>query len=170
MADAAPLAGRRILDLGAFCAQRPHALAASMCARLCAGYGAEVVRPVPAAGEPFAEDAPLLADGTSALDRFLNAGKRGGVAAGRFDAAIGDRRALAEFAAGVAVRAQLSVFGPEDADPPMTELGLAALSGLLGIVGEPMPAPPSRLAGPPGGVFRRPCCLHRAARGAEGRG
>ena len=43
----APLAGRRVLDLGAFCAQIPHALAASMAARLCAAYGAEVVRPVP---------------------------------------------------------------------------------------------------------------------------
>lgn len=144
---AAPLAGRRILDLGAFCAQRPHALAATMCARLCAGYGAEVVRPLPPGGEPFAGDEPLLPDGASALDRFLNAGKRRGDAMARFDAAIGDRGALAEYAAGVPVQARLSVFGPEDADPPMTELGLAALSGLLGIVGEPMPAPPSRLAG-----------------------
>ena len=39
------------------------------------------------------------------------------------------------------------VFGPEEDEPPVTELGLAALAGLLGIVGEPMPAPPSRLAG-----------------------
>lgn len=147
MAGPAPLAGRRILDLGAFCTERPHALAASMCARLCAGLGAEVVRPLPAAGEPFAADLPLLPDGASALDRFLNAGKRGGTASVRFDAAIGDRAALAAHAAGVPVQARLSVFGPEEPEPPMTELGLAALSGLLGIVGEPMPAPPARLAG-----------------------
>ncbi|MBY0334896.1 MAG: CoA transferase [Acetobacteraceae bacterium] len=147
MAGPAPLAGRRILDLGAFCAQRPHALAASMCARLCAGYGAKVVRPVPATGEPFARDEPLLRDGTSALDRFLNAGKQAGTATGRFDAAIGDRGALGEHAATAPVKVRISVFGPDEPDPPMTELGLAALAGLLGIVGEPMPAPPSRLAG-----------------------
>jgi crotonobetainyl-CoA:carnitine CoA-transferase CaiB-like acyl-CoA transferase len=147
MAVAAPLQGRRILDLGALCAQRPHALAASMCARLCAGYGAEVVRPLPATGEPFAEDAPLLPGGGSALDRFLNAGKRPGPAQGSFDAAIGDRGALAAHAAAIPIKARISVFGPGEDDPPMTELGLAALSGLLGIVGEPMPAPPARLAG-----------------------
>ncbi|MBX9749236.1 MAG: CoA transferase [Roseococcus sp.] len=144
---AAPLAGRRILDLGALCAQRPHALAAAMAARLCAGYGAEVVRPLPASGEPLAGDAPLLPDGTSALDRFLNAGKRSGAASGAFEAAIGDRAALAAHAAHIPVQIRISVFGPEAEDPPMTELGLAALSGLLGIVGEAMPAPPSRLAG-----------------------
>lgn len=147
VAVAAPLKGRRILDLGAFCAQRPHALAVSMCARLCAGYGAEVVRPLPPGGEPFAADAPLLPGGASALDRFLNAGKRGGDATGRFDAAIGDRAALADYAAAVPIKARISVFGPDEDDPPMTELGLAALAGLLGIVGEPMPASPSRLAG-----------------------
>ncbi|MBX9702220.1 MAG: CoA transferase [Acetobacteraceae bacterium] len=147
MAVPAPLRGRRILDLGAFCAQRPHALAASMCARLCAGYGAEVVRPLPPGGEPFARDEPRLPDGGSALDRFLNAGKRIGPAAGAFDAAIGDRAALADHATLAPIRVRLSVFGPDEPDPPMTELGLAALAGLLGIVGEPMPAPPSRLAG-----------------------
>lgn len=146
-ADPAPLAGRRVLDLGAFCAQRPHALAVSMAARICAGYGAEVIRPLPPGGEPFAADAPLLPDGASALDRFLNAGKHNGDASGDFDAAIGDRAALAAHAAHVPVQARISVFGPGEADPPMTELGLAALSGLLGIVGEAMPAPPSRLAG-----------------------
>jgi crotonobetainyl-CoA:carnitine CoA-transferase CaiB-like acyl-CoA transferase len=143
----APLAGRRVLDLGALCAQRPHALAASMAARLCAGYGAEVVRPLPPGGEPFAAAPPLLPGGGSALDRFLNAGKRGGAATGRFDAAIGDRGALAAHAADVPVKVRLSVFGPGEGDPPMTELGLAALSGLLGIVGEAPPAPPARLAG-----------------------
>jgi crotonobetainyl-CoA:carnitine CoA-transferase CaiB-like acyl-CoA transferase len=108
-----------------------------------------VVRPLPPGGEPFAQDEPLLPDGGSALDRFLNAGKRTGPAAakGRFDAAIGDRTALAEHAASVPIKARLSVFGPGEEDPPMTELGLAALAGLLGIVGEPMPAPPARLAG-----------------------
>lgn len=146
-ADPAPLAGRRVLDLGAFCAQRPHALAASMAARICAGYGAEVIRPLPPGGEPLAKDAPLLPDGASALDRFLNAGKATGAIIGDFDAAIGDRAALAAYAAGVPVQARISVFGPGEDDPPMTELGLAALSGLLGIVGEAMPAPPSRLAG-----------------------
>ncbi len=139
----APLAGRRVLDLGAFCAQIPHALAASMAARLCAAYGAEVVRPVPAGGDPFSAFAPLLPGGGSALDRFLNTGKRIGPAEGRFDAAIGDTAALAGVAATVKVR--LSHFGPGE-DPEMSELGLLALSGLLGIVGE-SEGPPARLAG-----------------------
>lgn len=143
---AAPLANRRILDLGAFCAQLPHALAASMAAKLCGAYGAEVVRPVPVEGEPFARLTPLLPGGGSALDRFLNAGKRAGDASGRFDAAIGDTALLAQYAADVAVKIRISVFGPGN-DPPMSELGLLALSGLLGIVGEPPPAPPIPLAG-----------------------
>jgi crotonobetainyl-CoA:carnitine CoA-transferase CaiB-like acyl-CoA transferase len=142
----APLAGRRVLDLGALCAQRPHALAASMAAKLCAAYGAEVVRLLPDGGEPFATLPPLLPDGGSALDRFLNAGKFPGPAAGRFDAAIGDALALGRHAADVPIKARISVFGPGE-DPPMTELGLLALSGLLDIVGEAAPAPPSRLAG-----------------------
>ena len=100
----APLAGKRVLDLGALCAQTPHALAASMAARLCAAYGAEVVRPVPASGEPFAQHAPLLPGGGSALDRFLNAGKRCGAVQGHFDAAIGDDAALRGVDALVKVR------------------------------------------------------------------
>lgn len=144
-ASVAPLAGRRVLDLGAVCAQRPHALAASFAARLAAAYGAEVVRPLPPGGEPFAALAPLLPGGGSALDRFLNAGKRPGPAAGRFDAALGDAPALDARAAAAPVRVRFSVFGPGE-DPPMSELGLLALSGLLGIVGE-AEGPPARLAG-----------------------
>jgi hypothetical protein len=142
----APLAGRRILDLGAFCAQLPHALAASMTAKLCATYGAELVRPVPAEGEPLAALPPLLPGGGSALDRFLNSGKHPGPASGRFDAAIGDTATLARHAGDAPVTVRFSVFGPGD-DPQMTELGLLALSGLLGIIGEPSPAPPIPLAG-----------------------
>ncbi len=142
----APLAGRRVLDLGALCARQPHALAASMAAKLCLAYGAEVVRPVPAAGEPFATMPPLLPGGGSALDRFLNAGKHTGPALGRFDAAIGDTVSLARHAAEVPAKVRISVFGPGD-DPPTSELGLLALSGLLGVVGEPPPAPPVPLAG-----------------------
>ena len=73
-------------------------------------------------------------------------GKHAGPATGRFDAAIGDTAALERHAAGVPIKARISVFGPGE-DPPMTELGLLALSGLLGIVGEPPPGSPARLAG-----------------------
>ena len=140
----APLAGRRILDLGAFCAQPPHGLAVSMAGKLCRSYGATVVRPVPAAGEPLAAAPPLLPDGRSALDEFLNAGKQPhGV--GPFDAAIGDHAALAARAGGVAVRARISVFAAGE-DPPTSELALAALSGLLDLVGD-ADGPPTRLAG-----------------------
>ncbi len=143
----APLKGRRVLDLGALCAQRPHGLAAAMAAKLCAAYGAEVVRPLPPGGEPLAGHQPLLPDGSSALDRFLNTGKRNGPAEGRFDVAIGDDATLRSADAMVKVR--ISVFGLRDGavqDPPMSELGLLALSGLLGIVGE-AEGPPARLAG-----------------------
>lgn len=140
-----PLAGVIILDLGAFCAQRPHALAVSMAAKLCAGFGATVVRPVPETGEPFAAMPPLLPAGGSALDRFLNAEKQAGGMAGPFTAAIGDGPALAAHAAGIAIGARVSVFGPGE-DPPMSELGLMALSGLLDLVGQGSGVP-TRLPG-----------------------
>ena len=140
----APLAGRRILDLGAFCRQPPHGLAVSMAAKLCRAYGATVVRPVPGGGEPLAAAPPLLPDGRSALDAFLNAGKeRDG--AGPYDGAIGDHAGLAAHAAGIALQARISVFAAGE-DPPTSELALAALSGLLDIVGE-AGGPPTKLAG-----------------------
>lgn len=139
-----PLAGLRILDLGALCRQRPHALAASMAGKLCCAYGAEVVRPLPPAGEPLADAAPLLPDGSSALDRFLNAGKHIGASGDGFDAAIGDTAALAALA-NVPITVRFSVFGPGE-DPPTTELALLALSGILEVVGE-SGQPPARLAG-----------------------
>jgi crotonobetainyl-CoA:carnitine CoA-transferase CaiB-like acyl-CoA transferase len=142
---AAPLAGRRVLDLGALVEQRPHALAVAMAAKLCAAYGAEVVRPLPAGGDPLALLQPRLPQGGSALERFLNTGKRSGEADGRFDVAIGDTATLARHAGAVPVQARISVFGPGE-DPPMTELRLLALGGLLGIVGE-RDGPPARLAG-----------------------
>lgn len=140
----APLAGRCILDLGAWCAQPPHALAVAMAAKLCRDYGATVVRPLPATGEPLAAAQPLLPDGRSALDTFLNAGKlRGGH--GPYEAAIGDTAGLRMHAAGVPVTARISVFGAGE-DPLTSELGLAALSGMLDIVGD-VDGPPTRLAG-----------------------
>jgi hypothetical protein len=142
----APLAERRVLDLGALCSQRPHSLAVSMAAKLCRIYGAEIVRPLPESGEPLATLPPLQPDGRSALDIFLNAGKGCGSPSARFDAAIGDTAALAQHAAAVPIKIRISVFGPGE-DPPMTELGLLALSGLLSIVGDALPAPPARLAG-----------------------
>jgi hypothetical protein len=115
----APLAGKCILDLGALCRQRPHALAVSMAAKLCVDYGARVVRVVPAGGDPLAAAAPLLPDGRSALDLFLNAGKERAAGAMPCDAVIGDAAALAAYAAPVQVR--LSVFGAGE-DPDVSEL------------------------------------------------
>jgi crotonobetainyl-CoA:carnitine CoA-transferase CaiB-like acyl-CoA transferase len=139
----APLAGKCILDLGALCRQRPHALAVSMAAKLCVDYGARVVRVVPAGGDSLAAAAPLLPDGRSALDLFLNAGKERAAGAVPCDAVIGDDAALAAYAAPVQVR--LSVFGAGE-DPDVSELALAALAGLLDIVGDAN-GPPTRLAG-----------------------
>ena len=113
-----PLAGRRILDFSGRCAQRPQALAAGMAAKLCGLYGASIIRPV-------------------AVSRFLGDAIPG---KGLFDAVIGDHSA-----SGAPVLLRFSVFGPGE-DPPMSELGLLALSGLLGIVGE-AGRPPVALAG-----------------------
>ena len=139
-----PLAGKRILDLSAQCAQQPHALAAAMAGKLCALYGAEVVRP----------EGPMI-DPAQPLGRFLDAGKQQSTATGFnaaigpvfdaaigsvFDAAIGDAKV-----AGAPILLRFSVFGPGQ-DPAMSELGLLALSGLLGIVGESH-RPPAALAG-----------------------
>ena len=89
-----------------------------MAAKLCGLYGATVTRPV-------------------AVSPFLGAAIPG---EGPYDAVIGDHAA-----AGAPVTLRFSVFGPGE-DPPMSELGLLALSGLLGIIGE-AGRPPARLAG-----------------------
>ncbi len=98
-----------------------------MAGKLCALYGAEVVRP----------EGPMI-DAATALGRFLDTGKQ--PAGNGFDAAIGDGSV-----AGADVLLRFSVFGPGQ-DPEMSELGLLALSGLLGIVGESH-RPPAALAG-----------------------
>ncbi len=137
----APFAGRRVLDLSAQARQLPHALAIAMAARLAADFGAEVVRPA-APGDLIAGLPPLLPDGGSAPARFLLAG-RVAAAAGAFDAAIGDSAALG--AAGAPLTIRISVFGPGE-DPPMSELGLMALSGILASV-QPLEPRPARLGG-----------------------
>jgi len=139
----APLKRWRVLDLGAVCARLSHGLAASFAGKLCAEYGAEVVRPIPR-GEPLASCAPLLPTGASALDQFLNAGKQRQPPRGRFDAAIGDAVAIADHPE-VPIRVRISVFGPGE-DPVSTELAVLALSGLLELIGDPG-GPPARLAG-----------------------
>jgi hypothetical protein len=139
----APFAGKRVLDLSAFAFQRPHALAIAMAGKLAAAFGATVVRPLPEAGCNLAALPPLLPDGTSALARFLLTGRAGADAAGRFDAAIGD--AAAAIAADAALRVRISVFGPGE-DPPMSELGLLALSGILAAI-HPAGEAPHRLGG-----------------------
>lgn len=137
----APFAGRRVLDLSALARQRPHALAIAMAGRLAAGFGATVVRPE-APGDPLAAMPPLLPDGASAVARFLLRG-RAEAAGGGFDAAIGDAAALREARAPLRIR--ISVFGPGE-DPPMSELGLMALSGVLAQV-QPLAPKPARLGG-----------------------
>lgn len=138
----APFAGRRVLDLSAQAAQRPHAIAAAMACRLAADFGAEVVRPLPPEGDRLAGLGPFLPDGSSALARFLLTG-RVAPAPGAFDAAIGDTASVMQ--AEAALRVRISVFGPGD-DPPMSELGLLALSGILAAV-HPKAEAPHRLGG-----------------------
>jgi crotonobetainyl-CoA:carnitine CoA-transferase CaiB-like acyl-CoA transferase len=137
----APFAGRRVLDLSAQARQRPHALAIAMAAKLAACFGAEVLRPA-ADGDLIAAMPPLLPDGSSALARFLLSG-RAASATGRFDVAIGDTDSLRAVDAPLVIR--VSVFGVGD-DPPMSELGLMALSGIIGAV-QPLQPIPARLGG-----------------------
>ncbi len=137
----APFAGRRVLDLSARAAQGPHALAIAMACKLAAEFGAEVVRPADEA-DALADLPPLLPDGSSAVARFLLQGRAAG-APDRFDAAIGDSPSLHGVEAPLLVR--ISVFGPGD-DPPMSELGLMALSGVLNAV-QPLAGTPARLGG-----------------------
>ncbi|MGX9961801.1 CoA transferase [Roseomonas sp. F4] len=137
----APFAGYRVLDLSAQAAQLPHALAVAMAAQLAARFGAEVVRPA-AEGDLLTGLPPLLPDGGSALTHFLLAG-RSAAASGPFHAAIGDSGALLSAEAPLKVR--VSVFAAGD-DPPMSELGLMALSGILAAV-QPRQGLPARLGG-----------------------
>lgn len=137
----APFAGRRVLDLSAQSVQRPHALAIAMAGKLAAAFGAEVVRPA-AESDPIAGLPPLLPDGSSAVARFLLTG-RAAAASGGFDAAIGDAQALRGVHAPLLIR--ISAFGPGE-DPPIGELGLMALSGVLNAV-QPLQGTPARLGG-----------------------
>jgi len=119
----APYLGKHILDLSAFAAQRPHALATAMACKFLAAMGASVFRPIPASGDPFATLAPMLPDGSSAVARFLLTDR---IALGAED----HRREIPFDAAIALLRVRFSVFGPGD-DPAMSELGLMALSGIL---------------------------------------
>lgn len=139
----APFAGKRVLDLSAFSAQAPHALATAMACKLLAAMGARVMRPVPTSGDPFNAWAPFLPDGSSALAKFLltdriSPGTKMPETDVLFDAVIGDYALVSR--ANATLRVRISVFGPGD-DPSVSELGLMALSGILDAVpsntGEP---------------------------------
>lgn len=139
-----PLRVTRVLDLGAFASQPVHGLAVSMAARLCLGYGATVVRPLPSGGEPLHQAEPCIPGGGSALDTFLNAGKSTS-SEGAYDVVIGDTPSVAARGLDARVKVRISVFGPGE-DPPASELSVSALSGMLDIVGD-VDGPPTRLAG-----------------------
>jgi alpha-methylacyl-CoA racemase len=67
---AAPLAGVRVLDLS-------RLLPGGACTRLLADLGAEIVKVErPAVGDDVRHEAPMLAEGVSAVHQFLDAGKR----------------------------------------------------------------------------------------------
>lgn len=137
-----PFAAKRVLDLSARARQLPHALAIAMGAKLAAQFGATVVRPADA-NDLLRDLPPILPDGSSAAARFLLAGRSEEDSAGRFDAAIGDAAQVMQADADLHVR--ISVFGPGQ-DPPMSELGLLALSGILAAV-HPTGQAPHRLGG-----------------------
>jgi crotonobetainyl-CoA:carnitine CoA-transferase CaiB-like acyl-CoA transferase len=144
----APFQGKRVLDLSAFAKQKPHAIATAMASKILASLGAEVHRPLPPQGDPFDDWGPFLPDGQSALARFLLVGRTDSAAIAwqndaNFDAAIGDTACVMNIQA--RFRLRISVFGTGE-DPPMTELGLLALSGVLDAV-RAKDGTPYRLAG-----------------------
>ena len=171
-----PLAGRRILDLSGRCLQAPHALAAGMAAKLCGLYGATVTRPeavspflgaaLPGEGPYDAAIGDLAVTGAPVLLRFSVFGPGTGPGTGTgpdFSPGPGpvsgpnpgpDPNPGTGLGLG-----PVPNLGPDPSpgpgpgpgpggvnDPPMSELGLLALSGLLGIMGE-AGRPPARLAG-----------------------
>lgn len=152
MIEPLPLAGRTVVEIVSQLSSEVVHRAVALAGRIAADLGADVVRLVPAGGDPLAHAAPLMLDGAgasaSAADAFLNGGKRrlaaGAIPASAdavlFDAAMPIPRAFAQ----VPVRVAVATGVPADLGGPetsVTDVAILALSGLLDLVGDPDAAP-----------------------------
>lgn len=147
-----PLQGVKILEAPSPEAPIGVLLAAAFCGRVAAGFGAEVTRLAPEAGDPFDALAPLVS-GESGLATFLNHGKilsrrpaagdQAVILASSFDVLITD----AATAAQQRPRKVLVAIGttPSPASAPASEFTAMARSGVLDLIGDlgraPLPLP-----------------------------
>lgn len=119
-------------------------VAVSFAGRLVAAIGGEVLRVLPGGGDPTVEWPPFLPDGSSALHRFLNAGKTdaGTFPDGPADLITDDADLAARWSAGSTV---LVEGGSTGAEQTHSELTILAASGLLDVYGAsgrpPLPLP-----------------------------
>ncbi len=153
-----PLEPFRIVEVNAPDAPVMTRLATAMAGKIAADLGASVIKIEPACGDPLRFLPPFLANGEaterSALFQFLNTSKRSAatdradlrarlVAAA--DAVITDDAALI----GDAPRVRVLVSPMADRQfpsPPIEQIDILAMSGLMDIVGEP-DGPPMKLGG-----------------------
>jgi crotonobetainyl-CoA:carnitine CoA-transferase CaiB-like acyl-CoA transferase len=154
-----PLQHFRIVEVNAADASVMTRLATAMAGKIAADLGAEVIKIEPSAGDPLRYMPPFLPQGRpaerSALFQFLNTSKRSFatddvelktrlIAAA--DAVLTDDAALID-GDGPRVRVLVSPLADRQfPNPPIEQIDVLALSGLMDIVGEP-DGPPVKLGG-----------------------
>lgn len=130
------LGGARVVEHAGSNSAAVTRVAVSFAGRLLAAIGGEVMRVLPGGGDPLAGWPPFLPDGTSALHRFLTAGKTesGALPDGPADLITDDPGLAADWSAGSTVLVEGTGGGTRHAH---SELTVLAASGLLDIFGEP---------------------------------
>ena len=154
-----PLAQFRIVEVNAPDAPVMTRLATAMAGKIAADLGAELIKIEPASGDPVRFLPPFLPGGgpaeRSALFQFLNTSKRSAATdnpairrqlIGAADAVLTDDPSLI---AGTSPRVRVLITPMTDRkfpQPPIEQIDILALSGLMDIVGEP-DGPPVKLGG-----------------------
>ena len=153
-----PLGQFRIVEVNAPDAPVMTRLATAMAGKIAADLGANVIKIEPSSGDPVRLLPPFLPNGTvterSALFQFLNTSKRSAVTdsaelraqlVGAADAVITDDVSLI----GETPRVRVLISPMADRrfpSPPIEQIDILAMSGLMDIVGEP-DGPPMKLGG-----------------------
>lgn len=153
-----PLEQFRIVEVNAPDAPVMTRLATAMAGKIAADLGASVIKIEPASGDPLRFLPPFLANGQpaerSALFQFLNTSKHSAATdraelrarlIGAADAVITDDVSLI----GEAPRVRVLISPMADRQfpsPPIEQIDILAMSGLMDIVGEP-DGPPMKLGG-----------------------
>ena len=153
-----PLGQFRIVEVNAPDAPVMTRLATAMAGKIAADLGATVIKIEPSSGDPLRFLPPLLPSGDpaerSALFQFLNTSKRSAATdhaalreqlIGKADAVITDDPGC--IGATPRVRVQIRPLAePGFPSPPIEQIDILAMSGLMDIVGEP-DGPPMKLGG-----------------------